>query len=231
MTKLSKRIAFYGVIAAVVVFGAANWAKSFVNNGTTTINVQGDYVEAPEGGGPLGAIEFNSGKITSDNIEPGVLQRKTVVVTAAQVDGLHDDENGIELLPNVGSSYVNQVVSITGFNSFSSESWNRGGNESFEVKWWNGDGTASAGNGYENIGASFSAGFLTAGSVDTNASKTTELWYPYDNAAVANPTTLTSRVASSSAVILTGNVNPSNAETSGITSFVFEIFYRVLPKY
>jgi len=231
-------------VVALTIFGGVNWLKA-AGEGSVIQNIQNWYgnIEAPAGmagEGMLGAIEMESGKNTFDNLAQSVLQRRTVVVSAAQVDGLIDDENGIELISAVGPNQVIVVQEITGFRRFSSESWNRGvpTNESFEVKLAN-IVTASGSNGAFALGASFSRGFLTGDGDNSIASRAVEVWRPSQLSNITewpNGGSLGSgsfdypTYASQSAVILTGRVDPSNVETSGITDFVFEVVYRIFQR-
>ena len=165
-----------------------------------------------------------------------VLQRRTVVVTQAEVNDLSNDENGVELIPSVGSDKVIVVDSIIGFKRFASEGWSRGSGESFEIKW-NSGALASGSNGWLVLGGSFSQGFLTRGAASSTVSKSMEVWRPsgfdIDDdglTGVASSSFQPTFQASSSAVVLTGLVNPTNVETTGITDFVFEVIYRILTK-
>lgn len=194
---------------------------------------------------PVGAAEFNTGKIVHSNLSDQIEVRRTVVVSPSDINGasgLENDENGITLIPSVGAGKVIVVNKIVGFSRFSSESWDMAGgpnavaSESFEVKWYNGSQRASGGNGYTSLGASFSRGFLTSGANNVVASRSVEVWTP--SAKITGSSVGTASVsfepvqyASSSAVILTGLVDPTNIETSGITDFVFEVFYKVLSDY
>lgn len=228
---MNKKYIAITVVAIAIILGLILYVRAGGDSAKYNIeNWTGNLVEgitgAPEG--PMGAITFSEGGATYDQLARDVLQKRTVLVTATQVNELSDDEDGIILIPAVGSNEVIQVESIVGFNRFSSESWSRvAGNESFEIKWDSG-ALASGGTGRYNLGASFSNGFLTAAATTTTASKGVEVWRPYipTDTSVAN-FTLT---ASSSAVVLSGFVNPSNVETD-ITDFVFEVFYRILPKH
>jgi hypothetical protein len=231
------------VAVALVVFGGVNWLKA-AGEGSVIQNIQNWYgnVEAPTGfseEGLIGAIEMESGKIVYDNLASSVLQRRTVVVSASQVNGLIDDENGIELIPAVGPNAVIVVQEITGFRRFSSESWSRGAaNESFEIKLDN-IVTASGSSGAYALGASFSRGFLTGDGDNSIASRAVEVWKPSQLSTIAEWPNGSSTGSSSfdyptyssqSAVILSGRVDPSNVETSGITDFVFEVVYRIFQR-
>ena len=178
---------------------------------------------------PTGAIEFNTGKVVHNQLAESVQQRRQVVLTQAQINDLSNDEDGIELIPSPGSDKVIIVESIVGFNRFASEGWSRGTGESFEIKWDSGT-LASGGNNRVALGASFSNGFLTRAAATSITSKSVEVWYPYNPGSFTEADLIRSRVASSSAVVLTGLSNPSNVETTGITDFVFEVFYRILPR-
>ena len=226
-----------GLVVVVLGFGFVNYSNSALSPGKYVIeNFSGNFYDngdnsvTVEGEEQLGAAEFNTGKTVFNELAESVLVRRTIYVTAAQVDGLKDDENGIELIPAVGSGKVIQVESIVGFNRYASEAYSRNNEESFEVKWDSGT-LASGGNNRVNIGASFSSGFLTRGTATSTASKSVEVWRPYVNTDVVENNYLRSRVASSSAVVLSGNVNPSNSQEDGITDFVFEVIYRILPTY
>src|SRR3990167_4238268 len=138
---------------------------------------KGVSFKVPRSENPTGGIEFNTGKTVYSELAENVLQRRTVVVTQAEVNDLSNDENGIELIPSVGSDKVIVVDSIVGFNRFASEAWSRGTGESFEIKWNSGT-LASGSNGWVSLGGSFSNGFLTRGAESSTVSKSMEVWKP-----------------------------------------------------
>ncbi len=180
---------------------------------------------------PTGAIEFNTGKVVFDQLADSVLARRHVEVTAAQVDNLRNVP--VILVPAVGDDKVIVIDQIIGMRKFASESWSRNYvGDSFEVKWGSNRVASGSAPGMANsvaLGASFSQGFFTGGSVNNTASAEIEIWRPgliASNSVDSIPVVF----ASSSAVYLTGAVNPNNVETSGITSFLFEVIYRILPR-
>ena len=229
-----------GFVAAVVfvslaVFGGVNWLKA-AGNGSVVQNIQNWYgnVEAPADfpeEGELGAIEMESGRVTYSQLSHTVLQRRQVVVSAAQVDDLRNVP--IVLIPAVGDSNLTVVDSIVGFRRFSSESWGRNYvGDSFEIKWGStqlASGSAPGMANSVNLGASFSQGFFTGNQFNSTASPEIEIWRP-GVVASQSVNNLNPVFASSSAVYLTGAINPNNVETSGITDFVFEVIYRVFPR-
>lgn len=217
---------FLGLSAVVVVAVVVLWlfVRVTVIKEKETIRVET----------PVGAAEFNTGKIVHSNLSEQVEQRRTVIVSPSDINGgggFDDDENGITLIPSVGSGKVIVVDKIVGFARFASEGWSRAGLESFEVKWYNGSQTASGGNGYTNLGASFSQGFFSSAANPAIGSPSQEVWYPYNPVDLTESVAQRGRFASSSAVILSGLVDPNNVETSGITDFVFEVFYKILTNY
>ena len=50
---------------------------------------------SPSAENPTGGIEFNTGKVVYSELAESVLQRRTVVLTQAQINDLSNDENGI----------------------------------------------------------------------------------------------------------------------------------------
>lgn len=181
---------------------------------------------------PTGAIEFNTGKVVFSELAESVLQRKTVELTAAQVDNLRFVP--IVLIPAVGDNKLIVVDSIVGMRRFSSESWSRNAvGDSFEVKWGNNQTASAASPGMAGavaLGASFSTGFLTGGVTNSVASPELEIWRPGVITSKSSSGYDYPTYASSSAVYLTGAINPNNTETSGITDFVFEVVYRVFSR-
>ena len=240
----NKYIAIVGLVVVVLGLGVVSVVRSGgVSPSYVIENIENWYGGNTEGEnleGNLGAIEMESGRITYDQLATTVLQRRQVVVSAAALDNLQDVP--VTLIPAVGTGQVIVVQEIVGFRRFSSESWSRAHNESFEVKWGNSQ-TASATMpgmiGAVALGASFSNGFLTGGTNNTVASPSVEIWQPSglltDGDGSVGGTSASQSYepgfyASSSAVYLTGNVAPQNAETSGITDFVFEVVYRIFTR-
>ena len=240
----NKYILMVGLVVVVAAFGLVNFSNSALSPGKYIIeNFSGNFYDSGDNSievaedENLGAIEFNTGKVVFSELAESVLQRRQVVVSAAQVDNLRNVP--IVLNPAVGDNNVTIVDSIVGFRRFSSESWSRNYvGDSFEVKW--GDNQVASGSvpGMVNsvaLGASFSQGFLTGGRFNTTASPEIEIWRPSVAASLSNSFSSVVQAqspifASSSAVYLTGAINPNNVETSGITDFVFEVVYRIFPR-
>lgn len=232
-------IALVGLALTNFVRSSGNPAKYVIENFSGVFNDNGDNSTDLSGSENLGAIEFNTGKTTFNELANSVLKRNTITVSAAQIDDLRT--HPVTLVPAVGTDQVIVVQEITGFRRFSSESWNRGNNESFEVKWASSQtatGSLAGAAGNVALGASFSTGFLTGDALNSQASRSVEVWKPSGllvtddgpSSGIASNSYQPSYYASSSAVLLTGLVNPSNVETSGITDFVFEVVYRILTR-
>lgn len=193
--------------------------------------------------GPMGAIVFNEGRTTFDQLAEGVLQEKIVTVASLSIDTIADTP--VELLPDAGTGKVNQLVSIIGFRKFSSESFSFNqivqSHEGFEVKWGSPDVTASGLNGHVALGASFSTGFTTGDAGSNNgASLSVEVWNPSGKTTggggngdtsgndLASKSYAPTYLASQSAVYLTASSAFKTDGRDRQTSFMFRVIYRVL---
>ena len=234
-----------GLVVVVSVFAGVNFVKSLTAPANYVIenieNWYGGNTEGVKGDEKLGAVEFNTGKVVFDELAESVLVRRQVVVSALQVDNIRNVP--IILVPAPGDESVTLVESIVGFRRFSSESWssNNTYTEGFEVKWGPGPGNASGSAGMTHqvsLGASFSLGFMTGNQFNNTTSQSVEYWRPSiasRSASATNGDTY-GTYASGSPVFLTSEFNPdnntgvSNAGIEGITDFVFEVIYRILPR-
>src|SRR3990167_10327472 len=130
----------------------------------------------------------------------------TVKVTVSSANFENLATSSFELIPAPGENLAIELVAITGYRNFSSESWNR--NRA------SGLGMGVGFNNANEIVASFSNGFLTGGSLDTTASPNYETKYPFDHVATSSQALKLTRTNSDASVIPT---------IDGDTSFVFHI--------
>ncbi len=222
---MTKKFTIVGVVVAVVlslfaVFKPAT-IKEFVEN-------------------PTGAIEFNTGRTTYSQLADSVLQEKIVTVASSSVKSIADFP--VLLLPAVGAGRVNEIVSITGYRDFSSESFGYSqvgsdDREGFEVKWVPGQiaNTASGLNGFLALGGSFSRGFISGGNGESRASRSTEYWVPSVplnfgpiDTIGASESYILPVLASQSAVYLTASTAFTDASNQAQGNFIFRIIYRIL---
>ena len=178
----------------------------------------------------MGAITYDEGRTTYDQLAESVLQEKVVTVASASVATIA--ATAIELLPDAGTGKVNQVISITGFRKFSSESFGfksmTQSHEGFEIKWGSADVSTVGLNGQVALGASFSRGFTTGGLGDNGgASRSAEYWMP-SIASISLSGYNFPVLASQSAVYLTASSAFSTGSNQAQGTFLFKILYRIL---
>ena len=253
----NKYIFMVGLVVVVAIlslhnagYSAGTPGKYIIENFSGTLNDNGS--NSTEVSGELGAIEFNTGKTTYDELAEGVLQERVVFLSADQVRAI--ERTPIELVPDPGNDKVVQVEKIIGFREFSSESFDYVQNktvidgdadvyqEGFEVKWGSGPNqTASGMNGAFALGASFSRGFVNGGTQATRASPSIETWQPSGRFDIDNGHTVQNNGLASTSYIPTLFSSPSSgvfltASTSfrnslgfvSDTRFWFRVVYRVL---
>jgi hypothetical protein len=117
----------------------------------------------------------------------------------------------VELLPRPAVGYVNQVVSVTGYRVFSSESWNNNNAGAPTIGYSNGTNKFA-------ITASLSKGLFSGNGSSTVASPS----YIVVNPAIAYS------AASNSAVVLRRAITTTEPSIDGDTYFKFFILYRVI---
>ena len=246
----NKYIAVIGLVVVVAVFAGVNFVKSITLPANFIVeNIENWYGGNSEGvpNENLGAIEFNTGKTTFDELGEGVLQERVVLASNDALAAI--ERTPIELVPDPGADKLVEVVKIIGFRDFSSGSFvyspNASNNfkEGFEVKWGGAFDTASGMNGAVAMGASFSRGFVNGGNSHTAASPQFQIWTPSqdwandDNSIAANSLSdLTSRsyapimwASPSSGVYLTASASFRSASNDDEgTQFWFRVIYRVL---
>jgi len=237
--KKKKIIHNYAAITAVVIaviLGGIFLVKAGGDSARYYIENLTNFNEASQEPA-MGAISYSEGKITYDQLAESVLQEKMVTVSSLSVELIADIP--IELLPDAGAGKVNQIVSITGFRKFSSESFSFNqivqSHEGFEVKWAPGPVTASGLNGHFVLGGSFSAGFTTGDAGEnSDASRSVEYWVPSVKITTGPSTDLASKsyvapmLSSRSAVYLTASSSFKTAGRDRQTYFIFKILYRIL---
>lgn len=189
-----------------LVRAGGDLSKYYIENWT------GDMVEGqssqPVGEGPLGAIQYQTGRVTYDTLATNVLQEAIVTLSSASFAELATTSLELIPVPPGGPGFINQVVDIIGFRVFSSESWNNKDNKP-TVGYSGGKKIA--------ITASLSNGLFSGGAADAAASP---------SYVVTNPA-ITYSAVSNSAVVLrrSGAAEPT---IDGDTYFVFRILYRIL---
>ena len=219
----------------MVILGGMLFVRAGGDSARYYIENLTNFNEAPVQEPAMGVITFNEGRTTYDQLAEAVLQEKMVTVSSLSVELIADIP--VELLPDAGTNKVNQIVSITGFRKFSSESFSFNqytqSHEGFEVKWAPGPVTASGLNGHFVLGASFSTGFTTGNAGENgDASRSIEYWVPSVKTSGQTGTASISfagpMLASRSAVYLTASSAFKTAGRDRQTYFIFKILYRIL---
>src|SRR3990167_1353431 len=182
MKRCKKRVAFI-ITLIVIAFG-------------TTENPVKDTV--------LGGLNAVRGFATlpADDVQTAI-----VTVSSASFATLHT--TAVELVPAPGDGRVNQVIAVTAYRNFASESWNRQSAQRPSIGF-QGINTLGAA-----ITASLSNALFTGGEVWTQTSPSYITVYPADH------------IASSSAVILR-RVGSATPTIDGDTSFKFFVYYRIV---
>ena len=135
----------------------------------------------------------------------------TIKITVASVSFENLATASYELIPAPGTNQAIELVAVTGYRNFSSESWKSNN----AVGLGMGIGFSDE----REIIASFSLGFATGGSGYTPGSPSYETKYPVDYIASASKALVLTRINQ------TANVIPT---IDGDTSFMFEILYKII---
>ncbi len=132
------------------------------------------------------------------------LQSTVVTLASAQFDTL--GTTPVELVADPGDGKVAQLVSVTGYRFFASESWNTV-TDGIEVKY---DGASGL-----SLTASFSKGFADGGSTSSTASPSYQTRWAID----------VNNASPSEAIYLTTGTNPA---IDGDTYFKFDVQYLIV---
>ena len=178
------------------------------NSVTTGIIVDGAVEAGDLATSAVTTAKILDGTIVAADLDDRLVKYTTVTLASSSFGELATTSLQLLAAPSGGAGYVNQIVSVTGFRVFSSESWNNQNANAPSINY-----------SYQNIPitASLSKGFFSGNASGSTASPS----YAVVNPAVAY------RAASNSAVVLrrVGAVEPT---IDGDTYFKFDILYRII---
>jgi hypothetical protein len=152
----------------------------------------------------LRGLYENTGDETTSVWKAVGLQSVSVTLASASLDTIN--ATPIQVIADPGDGKVIELVAITGYRYFSSDSWH-GILDGLEVKYDGATGVA--------LTASFSTGFITGNGSSSTASPSYQTRYAID----------VNKASPSEAVYFTSGSNPT---IDGDTYFKFDVLYRIV---